>query len=469
MSLRPASMLVLLGTIGGCGRDRGVSDPVITRSRIAVGAIAKVSTAPLIPSVAVSMPAPQAPVTAPAPTFALVGAGPVKLHRLLTGPVIATTGSQNLFFALGSDGQVTRLDSVEAAIRSTAGDVGAVGGSWPGTLFIERYGIKFSTIGLVVKGDQSNARVVRTLRGEYVLPASWRDGATLTARVEGCSEAFGSPPLDRAVRLETMDGIAAPIPAFPKNALFDDAFVAYPSGRMFALGGQRTRPVVEDDASEYEQQKGYMIDGALVWQTDATGRGMEAVQLPGTKPRDRLLHGRLLAGAVDTEALVWGQLEIWKDRKSETKPYLARFGASGWTQLPLDRGLLELSRGSDGTLWAIVTSSSFDPFARTWLERVTATADGGLHFVQRAEIVARPEWPKLAESAGWWWSCESLNPREISVVTANDIWLTADCAESDGGALGWLLHTNLQAPLVNLTERAVSVPNAKLRRLNNAH
>jgi hypothetical protein len=453
--------LVTVVAVWGCGRDHVVHPPA-TGTSFAVLPRATPSTLPTVASAAVSSPAPRASTGVPAPAFALVTLDRVKLHRLLTGAAIAST-SGGLVFALASDGQVTRLDSVVAAIRPTVGEIGALGGSWPGTLFIERYSPKFSTIGLVVRGDPAQARVVRTWRGAYLRPAAWRDGAVLTVRADGSSAEFGSP-LDRVGHFETIGHPGGPTPEFPKGALFDDAFIAYPSGRVFALGGRRTRPVVEDDASEYEEEHGYMIDGALVWQTDATGGGLGAVQLPGTTPRDRLLSGGVLAGAVDTETLAWGELEVWKNRQSETKPYLARFEASGWRQLPIDRTIRQLSRGSDGTIWAVVVGNSSEPLTTSRLERASWTSDGGLALV-RTEVVPRPEWARLAAERGWWWNCPVLYPRELAVVAADDIWLTADCFSPEGMGAPLLLHTHSQRPLVELAAPGQPDRGAKVTRL----
>jgi hypothetical protein len=401
-----------------------------------------------------------ATATVPAPPFALVAIGELELYRLTAGGVLGAD-PEGSFFSFGGDGTVRPLASLSAAVRAPwVGAVGTIGGSWPGSLLVERYRIApaDSTTGQQIEGDAAGARVTRTTTGSYLLPpCAWRNGALLALRAEGPSSRF-SRPLDRTGRLEVLGRSAERPPSLPPEALFDDAFVAYPSGRIFVLGGRRSRPIVEHDASEYEQERGYLVDGAMVWQSDAGGARLEAVQLPGTTARDRLRGGLLLAGTSEADTLAWGTLEVWKDRVSHDEPYLARFTGAGWQRLPRVQRLRQLSRGGDGTVWAVAASDDREPPERSWLERVTFAPDGALVFA-RAVAPFNRDWLKLGDAATSLRGCASeLHPRQIAVVAQDDIWLTAHCVGSGGERTTLLLHTGQQRPLVSLTSSAPAAP-----------
>ena len=403
---------------------------------------------------------PQDPAT-PAPSFALVAVGPVRLHRLLDGRVLSMA-SPRILYLLGRDGKAVWLGSLVEALHPTLGALGSIGGSWPGTLFVELYRItpseQDSTSGLVVRGDLGRAEVVRTMGGEHLLaPISWRNGALLAMRVHGASDEFGTP-IDRAGQFEVVGEGGGRPPMLPSGALLDDSFVAYPAGSVLALGGRRTTPVVEEDASDLEMDRGYMLDGALVWQSDASGGDLRAVQLPGTTARDRLLRGRLLSGRSETDTLVWGELQIWRNRRNTNEPYLARFTGTSWHRVPISAPIRAIAAGADGSVWAV--RGGDDPDDATWLERLTLKADGGVGFV-RIVLAPRPEWASLGEEADGLGNCKSLRPRELCVGDATDIWLTAGCAsaEGPGPSVGpsVLLHTQAQGPLLAV-DRDPTVP-----------
>ncbi len=370
-----------------------------------------------------------------------------RLHRLLDGKVLAESGGA--LHALDREGGVRSLDSVFAALPEGVGELGSVGGSWPGTLLVETYRIGTGdgvTTGFALGGSERRATIERRLAGAYLLPpALWKGGALLTVRAEGHSSEFGAP-LDRTARFELLGKGAGAAPRFPKDALFEDAFVAYPSGLVLALGGRRTRPVVEDDASEYEQEHHYMLDGAIIWQGDSDT--LRPVQLPETSPRDRLHDGRLAAGRSEHDTLVYGSLEIWRQRRSTTQPYLARLGTAGWRRVPIATPILRIDRGSDDTTWAICGSDGYGSTDERFLARLILLADGGVR-VERTPLAPAPQWHRLGEpAAAALRGCTELRPRELAVLGEQDLWLTAQCLPSKDSAPTLLLHTQLQKPLV---------------------
>ena len=444
-----------LALAGGCGPTRSLERSSVAHRPSVAGAVPALAPTPAPASAVVPAPAPSpglGSAAAPEVPFALVAIEWVKLHKLLERRVLASAPG-GVLHELGHDGRITCLESVFAATKATVGELGTIGGSWPGTLFIERYRIapttSASTTGLWVRGDAVRASIAQQASGAYWLPpCEWKGGALLTVRAQGSSEAFGMP-LDRTARFEVVGGAKQAAPQFPRDALFDDAFVAYPSGRLFALGGRRSRPVVENDASEYEQEHGYMLDGAMVWQSDGAGGKLEAMQLPGTTPRDRLRGGGLVKGKAETDTLAWGSLEVWRNRASDTQSYLARFGPSGWKRVPISRDASprQLDAGDDGSVWAIRSSDAPGLDADTWLERVSLAPDGAVA-LERIELTVKPEWQSLGEDAHELNDCQRLRPRRLAVLGANDIWLTAECVTARGSGPTLLLHTGPQGPLV---------------------
>lgn len=391
--------------------------------------------------------------SAPSLPFALVAIAEVsRLHRLVDGGVLATAAGG--LHALDREGGVRSLDRAVSALEGALGDIGRVGGSWPGTLLIETFQLGRSgdgvTTSFLLRGDDRRAAIERRLTGSYWLPpARWKDGALLSVQVQGPSSAFGTP-LDRAGQLVLLGSAKAPAPRLPKDALVDDAFVAQPSGAVFVLGGRRSRPVREADASEYEQEHRYMIDGAIVWQTDGAAPTLRPVQLPETSPRDRLHGGRLSAGFGEHETLVFGVLEVWRDRQSTEQPYLARFGPAGWRRIPITAPILRIDTGRDGATFAIYGSDGYGSADESFLARVTLTDDGGVKLT-RAALAPRAEWAALGEEAATTLSgCRTLRPRELAVVAADDVWLTAQCLDGRDYAPTVLLHTQAQKPLATL-------------------
>lgn len=395
--------------------------------------------------------------------FALVAIEEVtRLHRLLDGSVLAATGGA--LHALDREGRVRSLDSVVVALKDALGDIGSVGGTWPGALFVETYRLGSGdgiTTSFILRGDERRVTVERRLTGAYWLPpARWQDQAVLTVQAQGSSGAFGTP-LDRTGRLVLIGPTKQQAPRLPKDALVDDAFVAYPSGAVFVLGGRRSRPVIETDASEYEQEHRYMLDGAIVWQTDGSAPALRPVQLPETSPRDRLRGGRLAPGRSEQETLVFGVLEIWRDRRSTDQPYLARFGPAGWRRIPIAAPILRIDTGRDGAILAICGSDGYGSTDDRFLAQVTLTADGGVRLA-RAPLAPRPEWTALGESAATWLSgCRTLRPRELVVIDADDRWLTAQCLDGRDASPTVLLHTQAQKPLVTFKTFERSPPAAR--------
>ncbi len=385
--------------------------------------------------------------------FALVAIDEIRqLYKLLDGHVLGAEGG--VLYALGRDGSVRSLDNVFFAVRSALGDLGVVGGSWPGTLYLETFRLgtgNGETRSFAVRGDDRRAVVERRLLGTYWLaPARWKDGALLTLQAVGHSAAFGDA-LDRTARFEVLGSAKLSPPRLPKEALFDNDFVAYPSGTVFMLGQRRTRPVNSDDASEYEEEHHYMLDGAMVWQLDAGATTLHAVQLPDTGPRDRLRGARLALGQEESATLVYGVLERWKDRQSTDEPYLARFGRAGWRRIPIDTRVLRVDSAADGSTWALRGSDGYDEKDESFLEKVHLLADGAVRF-ERVPLAPSPTWLSLGQDAVLFLKgCTRLRPRELAAADKEDIWLSAQCIISGSDfSPTVLLHTQAQRPLVVL-------------------
>lgn len=412
------------------------------------------------PMPAPTPPTPSAPTaTAVAPVaktsrFALVAVAEVsQFHKLADGSVLAY--SDHALHALRADGHAEALTTVFRATKAVVGETGRVGGSWPGTLFVEKFRIgpgSAVTTGLVVRGDAAKATIERRVTGSYWMPPRpWKNGSALSLRVDGASALFGDP-LERGGRFEVVRGKEVP-PRLPKEAIVDDAFLAYPTGEAFALGGKRSRPVT-DDASEYEREKGFMLDRAIVWQ--AQGASMVPVQLPGTKPRDRLDRGRLAAGRNVNEMLVYGILEVWTDRQAAEEPYLARFGPKGWHRVPTTLPVIAVDTGADGATFAIRGSDQFGHADESFLEKVTFTEDGGVTFV-REPLEPKPEWLTLDDDTRALGGCDRLRPRTLAVLGEADVWLAVHCV----GKKAWssvLLHTQKQARPFQFEDLEASSP-----------
>ena len=395
--------------------------------------------------------------------FALVAVEQVsQLHKLLDGTVLAA--ASGALHALDREGGVHSLDSVFSATSDALGDLGSVGGAWPGTLFIETFRLGTGdgiTTSFLLQSDGGRAVVRRRVSGSYWLPPQpWKGQAWLLLRADGHSAAFGNP-LDRTARIETSRPIKEPVPRLPKDALVDDAVAAYASGAVFVLGGRRSRPVIEADASEYEQEHHYMIDGAIVWQNSGAATDLKPVQLPGTSPRDRLRNGRLSRGQSEYETLAYGILERWRDRQSTEEPYLARFGPSGWQRVTIDTPLLRIDAGSDGATWAVGGSDGYASTDESFLVRLTLMAEGKVTLT-REPLSPLPAWSTLGEPAvTGLGDCRKLRPRELAVVSQTDRWLTAECLHGRDYPPMVLLHTQGQKPLVEFKTFERTPPKAR--------
>ena len=395
--------------------------------------------------------------------FALVAVEHVsQLHKLLDGTVLAASGGA--LHALDREGGVHSLDSVFSAMKDALGDLGSVGGTWPGILYVETFRLGAGdglTTSFALQGDGGRAVVRRRVTGSYWLPPQpWKGQALLLLRADGHSTVFGNP-LDRAARLETSRPIKEPTPRLPKDALVDDAIAAYPSGAVFILGGRRSRPVIEADASEYEQEHRYMVDGAIVWQKSGAAADLSPVQLPGTDPRDRLRNGRLSRGQNEYETLAYGILERWRDRQNTEEPYLARFGPSGWQRIAIDTPLLRIDAGSDGATWAVCGSDGYASTDESFLVRLTLAADGKVALA-REPLAPLPAWSTLGDPAlTGLGDCRKLRPRELAVVSQADRWLTAECLHGRDYPPAVLLHTQAQKPLVEFKTFERTPPKAR--------
>jgi hypothetical protein len=204
-----------------------------------------------------------------------------------------------------------------------------------------------------------------------------------------------------------------------------------------------------------------MIDGAIVWQTGAEGAGFKPVQLPGTKPRDRVLRGQILRATTpggEEGTLVWGLLQSWKDRTETTSAYLARFADGEWKRVALDVPIIELSQGKDGVIWAIRGKDAFSNLGPSTLERLTFDASGAAAF-EPVDVSFKREWLDLGDEAkDWLKSCVKVWPRSVAALDAKDVWLTAECRPKTGDGTSIVLHTQAQGPLVEVPELTRDAP-----------
>lgn len=373
----------------------------------------------------------------PKVSFGLVAFGEPKFQRLTSGTLVAVLPANDYapLHVLSPDGAITAVDNVQRALAGRRGTTGAVSGDWPGTLYVElfllggRGGTPTSTT-LVVRGDEQRASVTGVIAASHYSPSfPWRDGASLALRVAGPSRAFGGA-VEAGGSLVVLPPSKVSPPRFPKDALVEGALVAYPSGRVLALGGKRSRPV-SDGASEYEYEHNYMLDRAMVWQSDAASAGMRAVQLPGTTPRMHL-RGGLAKGPTESHTLAWGILD--KRGAGDDEPYLARFGADGWKRVSLpsgSRSLVDLDVGEDGIIWA-VASNAYD-LSDAALLRGTFGPTEGVAF-EPVDIPYSSRWTALGRDGESLSTCDTVRPRSVIARDAADVWIVANCVAQAKGA-----------------------------------
>jgi hypothetical protein len=160
-------------------------------------------------------------------------------------------------------------------------------------------------------------------RHHIAVATPWIDGSILGYEAECTSASLETMPLAHKGRFVVLAGKPRAVPQLPRDASTDGRFVAYPSGRVFALGGKVNK---END---------FILDAAHVWDfTD--GVHPTAVALPS-------VMRRLVQGREERETLALGPKSI------------ARFDGTTWTEKPLEFLTEEstISVGDDGSVWII--------------------------------------------------------------------------------------------------------------------
>ena len=104
-----------------------------------------------------------------------------------------------------------------------------------------------------------------------------------------------------------------------------------------------------------------------------------------------------------------------------------------------------LTAGSAGSGRGVLAVRPYSP----WLERLSLKENGGVELT-RVELGPRPEWASLGDDAASLRSCTRLQPRDLGVGAAGDLWLTAECAPTEGPGATLLLHTQPQGSLLEL-------------------
>jgi hypothetical protein len=335
--------------------------------------------------------------TAPAPTspFTVVvgnNGGDFKLVRLAVGPVL---GFESLLAAyqLSADGTLAPVEPLVTLGAEKFGrdwTVGRVTGVWPSKIFVEvanaagRAGTLQKNI--VFDAERAVASVT-PMTGKHIAAAwPWFEGTLLGFEAEGPVGHLEDVSFARKGRFVLLDdphpqppppSKARPAPELPKGASVDGRFVAYPSGRIFVIGG--TRRDTNDVA----------LDMSRLWDFQD---GVHATSVTLPAEMKVLVHGR-----EEAETLAAGP------------GGLARFDGHQWVKVEApfaDAEVESISAGDDGSVWLVADN-------KVWRSDFPA-----LRFVH----VALPS---------------GLTPMRLSAHDAADVWLVAKADETTR----ILLHT----------------------------
>ncbi len=337
-------------------------------------------------------------------SFALVveGGESLRFTRLAPG-LLATNG--DVLYALSSQGALSPIEPLVAAMAGSGTRIGGIGGEWPEGLYVEtiiggeRSGIRTTT--LYVTEHQASLKKARS--GHFTAVSRWSEGRLLGFYASGTSELL---PGARgwSGSFEVIRGAASPLmPRLPREAAFNGRFVAFDSGRILALGC--TRPKASEEP------------GAYVWDfADAVHpRGSSLPEFGGN------CSGGIARGRNEQETLVFGSVG--------SDPYLARFDGKGWRRIeaPFDQGIDDLSIGVDGSVWAVSGHPS-DGISTATLWRADFP---DLKF----RVVPLPEiGGEKARGAS------KVVPLAVAANSADDVWLSARRAGSSRTADNLLLH-----------------------------
>ena len=271
-----------------------------------------------------------------ASAFSLVAraSGTVELQRIENSPVLGSMRGAGYAFVLSPDGSVAPLEpnsTHHAEIHDGTGwDIGRIAGVWPNAVYVEMAiagGRSETVIESFLLDVEKKTLAPKRFNGHLAFARTWSDGRLLGWTGE--SSSVMGPFAVRRGRFELLAGPRPPaMPVWPKKAAsIAGDFVAYESGRIFALAG------LEVGEGEWERNH--------IWDF-ADGVHAKPVKLRG--------EARALArGRNEREALVVGTLG------EKRLAYLARFDGSEWAEvkLPFEEVPISLSTGDDGSVWIV--------------------------------------------------------------------------------------------------------------------
>ncbi|MBS2011695.1 MAG: hypothetical protein JST00_02180 [Deltaproteobacteria bacterium] len=268
-----------------------------------------------------------ADAAAPDSPFDLVVRGAkLDLFRILDGPVVASQGDTRALYALAPTGEVTPLGALATLTAETTTpwlEMGRVVGvrdhvfleratfAGRGGVFIENY-----------SADLARGTAARTTRFGHVSSAFlWKNGSIIAFDAEDSSVMVAW--MARKGRFFVVSGQPGPLPRLPEEAASARGdFVGYPSGRIFAHAGKKSK--VEGEAP----------DTTFLWDF-VDGLRAQPVKMPGE------VRG-LVQGREEKETLAFGS------------DWLARFDGSSWAKLPdAPVDVTSASVGDDGSMWVV--------------------------------------------------------------------------------------------------------------------
>ena len=261
--------------------------------------------------------------------FAIVAQGSLTLERVASGPVLGFESIEKPY-VLSADGTVAPIDPLITLSAETLGQgwsLGRVTGLWPNHVYIEDANAagRAGTLQKNVLFDaERGVATVTPLTGRHIAAAwPWVDGSLLGFEAEGPVGHLRDVSFARKGRFVLLGGSKSrPAPALPKGAAVDGRFVAYPSGRIFVIGGMQ-----EDNDT--------VLDRARLWDF-SDGVHARAVKLP--TEIHTLVHGR-----EESETLAFGGAG------------LVRFDGTAWAGVtaPFDGELKSVASSDDGSVWTV--------------------------------------------------------------------------------------------------------------------